>query len=175
MIERYSRLFRESSILSLFRDPSVQRNWNDYATQGTGFGAVFDFREPWPLESAHGLNMLAVPFPVNYVPADEPPTIRIEVAPVNGDEGFDDIETALLTKSDEWATQQEERLLRVGIGPGHVDFPAASLRAMLVGYASSQETQDHILELSQRRPDPIPVFRVGPAPPSRRLALRQMG
>jgi hypothetical protein len=174
MIERYGQLFRGSSILSLFRDPRVQRNWSDYATQGAGFGAVFDFREPWPLESAQDLELLAVPFPVDYVPADQPPTIQIRAAPVNGDEGFDDIRTALLTKSDEWSSQGEERLFRVGIGPGHVEFPAASLRAMLVGYGASKETEELIVELCRTRHVPIPVFRVEPAPPSRRLALRQL-
>jgi hypothetical protein len=174
MIERYSQLFRESSILSLFRDARVQRNWSDYATQGAGFGAVFDFREPWPLESARGLDILAVPFPVDYVPADEPPIIRIRAAPVYGEEGFDDIKIALLTKSDEWRSQGEERLFRMGIGPGHVEFPAASLRAMLVGYAASKETEELVVGLCRNRQVPIPVFRVEPAPPSRRLALRQL-
>jgi hypothetical protein len=175
MIERYSRLFRASSILSLFRDPSVQRNWSDYASQGAGYGAVFDFREPWPVESALGLEMLAVPFPVNYVPADDPPAIRIAVAPMDPDEGFKDIEAALLTKSDEWSMQNEERLFRIGIGEGHVHFPHASLRAMLIGYASSGETQARIIGLCQGRPVPIPVFRVEPTPPSRRLAIRRIG
>src|SRR5690606_989090 len=150
------------SILSLFRDPTIQRNWSDYATQGAGFGAVFDFREPWPLESAQGLNILAVPFPVDYVPADEPPIIQIRVHPVHKDEGFDDIKVALLTKSDEWRSQREERLFRIGIGQGHVEFPAESLRAMLVGYAALKETEELIVDLCRTRHVPIPVFRVEP-------------
>lgn len=174
MIERYGQLFRGSSILSLFRNPRVQRNWSDYASRGSGFGAVFDFREPWPLEVAHGLEVQAVPFPVDYVPADQAPIIRVRAAPVAGAEGFEDIQTALLTKSNEWSSQEEERLIRVGIAQGLVEFPATSLRAILVGYAASAEAEELIVSLSRTRPIPVPVFRVAPAPPSRILALRKL-
>lgn len=174
MIERYGQLFRGSSILSLFRSPTVQRNWSDYASRGAGYGAVFDFRVPWPLEGAKGIIVPAVPFPVEYVPADDPPVIRVRAAPVYGGEGFEDIKVAMLTKSDEWESQGEERLFRVGVGPGHVEFPAASLRAMLVGYAMTEEAEKHMLELCRSRSVPIPVFRVEPNPPSRRLSMRQV-
>lgn len=174
LIEQCGEIFRSSSILSLFRDPAVQRNWHEYATQGAGYGAVFDFREPWSFQSAPGLDGLWVPFPVSYVPAENPPVIRISAAPVGKEEGFADIKTALLTKSNEWANQREERLFRMGIGPGHVEFPRRSLRAMILGYSSSRDIQDLIVRLSLQRAAPLPVFQAQPAPPSRRLTLRRI-
>ena len=171
---RYRDIFRASSILSFFRDPTVQRNWHDYASQGRGFGAVFDFREPWQYECAPGLPGEWVPFPIRYVSADEIPAIQVQAAPVGAQEGFADIETALLTKSDEWSNQGEERLFRIGIGPGHVEFPERSLRAMLLGYDCPVETQQHIMQLAAQRVEPLPVFKVQPAPPTRRLAVLRL-
>lgn len=171
LFEKYGDIFRQSSILSLFRDPAVQRNWHEYAAQGAGYGAVFDFREPWQYECAPGLNGVWAPEPVIYVPAEEPPVIEIQVAPVDHDEAWKDIEIALLTKSDEWANQREERLFRVGIGPGHVTFPPSSLRAILLGYNCADATEAHIVHLCQNRREPLPVFQVQAAPPSRRLAI----
>ena len=174
LFERYGSIFRRSSILSFFRDPTVQRNWNEYATQGMGYGIVFDFRQPWRFEAAPGLDGVWVPEPVEYVPAEEPPVIKIQVAPVGGDEARRDIEIALLTKSDEWANQREERLFRVGIGPGHVTFPPKSLRAILLGYNCTDDTKARIARLCERRPIPLPIFQVQVNPPSRRLRFLRL-
>lgn len=174
IIERYLRLFRSSSILSFFREADVQRNWSEYANRGRGFGVVFDFREPWTYEGAPEMNGSWVPFDVRYVPADHPPAIIINAAPVNREDGFKDIETALLTKSDEWSNQNEARLLRIGIGEGHVTFPPCSLRAVILGHDAREELENHIIELNAARPNPIQILKSQPNPPSRRLAIRRI-
>jgi len=173
-IDHYLQLFRSSSILSLFREAHVQRNWSEYAERGRGFGVVFDFREPWAYESAPGLNGRWAPFNVRYIPADHPPVINVRADPVNREDGFNDIETALLTKSDEWSNQNEARLLRVGIREGHVTFPSCSLRAVILGYDAQEEVENHIIELCAARPCPIQILKVEPNPPSRRLVIRRI-
>lgn len=170
--KRSAELYNQSSILSFFRDTTVQRNWADYAENGTGYALIFDFREPWIFCGASGLEESEwVPFEVKYVSADNTPAIRLHIGPVNRDEAFGDIEAGLLTKSDEWRAQSEERLIRVGVPAGHVVFPPNSLRAVVLGYNIDPDRIRQLVEINARRDPRLPLFRVAPKLGTRRLSL----
>jgi len=154
-------LYNNSSILSFFTDPTVQRHWAEYADGGKGYGLVFDFATPWPLKIFPDKpDLQCVPFPVEYSPHREFPAIELSIAPVNPSTAFDEIKRALLTKSVDWSHQREQRLIRVGIPAGPVLFPSGSLRAVLLGYSIETVHRTQLLELAGVRVPPLPVFEM---------------
>jgi hypothetical protein len=157
---RYQELYRTSSIACFFRDPFGVRKWTDYAGRGTGFALVFDMTIPWVFEGAIDMEPTQwAPFPVNYVPRDRRPIIELKIAPAEPRASFEDLERALLTKSDEWRDQQEERFVRVGIPASHVFFPPESLVGVILGHAMDEETQARFAALARVRKTPIEVYR----------------
>ncbi|MGE0082229.1 MAG: hypothetical protein AB7U81_13135 [Thiohalomonadaceae bacterium] len=150
-----------SSILSFFREIDQQRAWASYGEGGKGHAFVFDFRTPWPLVCGLGMPPIdAVPFPVKYVPPGTIPSIQINFAPQNPDDGWRDITAALLMKAELWSDQKEERLIRVGIPQGLVEFPSESLRAVVLGYDTPDEDVTLFKDLRSRRAEPIPLYRL---------------
>lgn len=151
-----SETYIRSSIASFFRDASVQRNWSDYASRGQGFGVAFDFSVPWHYESAVGLGVTPmVPFPVAYVDPMERPRIELSFRGVDRAAGFEDVEKGLLMKSNEWAGQAEERLFRIGIPAGSVEFPRDSLAGVALGYAASDATIEMAKDVCRRAGVPL--------------------
>ncbi len=158
LTDEHESLYSGSSILSFFRDPTAQPYWAQYASLGSGYGLVFDFSCPWSFEQGRGDTPgIAVPFPVIYTARR--PLITIDLGPVEPGAAWREIESALLTKSDQWAHQREARLLRVGIAKGYVSFPAASLRAVVLGNAISAEHRAMLLSLVEQRSQPLLVLQ----------------
>jgi len=159
-VERYASVYRDSSIVSFFKDPARQSFWaTGYADQGHGYGLVFDFGAvPWPLRVGTDLQIVAVPFPVVYIRPPRP-EIELAFAPADPEASFRDIEAALLTKSDEWRWQGEERLIRLGIPADHARFPAQSLRALILGYRLDPDERTLLRRLAKERAIELPVFQ----------------
>ncbi len=154
------RLYGGSSILSFFRDPMVPRYWAQYASNGSGYGLVFDFSVPWVLTSFLGEREgPAVPFKVEYVDRFARPEVGLSIAPSRPSEAFDDIRSALLTKSRDWSEQREYRMVRVGIPAGMAKFPPRSLRALVLGYDISESDRVGLLALAAERAQPVEVWR----------------
>jgi hypothetical protein len=172
---RIKDLYAESSITSFFRDPLRAGFWDQYSDRGKGYGLIFNMATPW-----HFIAMLDtspnkwVPFEVAYVPPLDRPSIPVDATRVTPEAGFDDIKTALLTKSDEWAAQREERFIRVGIPNGLVDFPPDSLRAVVLGHDISGEDKKTILKLAAKRSNRISVFSSVRSPQYYALDLRRI-
>lgn len=160
MIEALSRLYTQSSILSFFRSATDQRNWAHYADSSRGHAFVFDFRQPWLMSCMLEMPPIwAAPQPVDYKPPEQFPPIPMVIGPQEPEAAWLDIQRALLMKSDRWQDQGEHRLFRVGIGPGLVSFPPASLRAVVLGYNTSAEDESILRGLCAQRSLPLPVFR----------------
>lgn len=159
-LEKYAAVYRDSSIVSFFKDPARQSFWaTNYADQGHGYGLVFDFSAvPWPLRVGEDLQINAVPFPVVYIRPPRP-EIELAFAPADPEASFRDIEAALLTKSDEWGHQGEERLIRLGIPAGHARFPEQSLRALILGYRLDPDERTLLRRLAKERAMELPVFQ----------------
>lgn len=172
---RVEKLYSGSSILSFGRRITNQRGWKEYADFGQGYAYVFDFRVPWKVRMMDGLHPSGmVPFPVRYVDPAAMPSIRISIGPQDPEGAWRDIERALLMKSNTWADQEEARLIRVGIGEGHVSFPSQSLRALVFGYQISVDDERFLQQLCRdHRPD-IPIYRVVPVHIDHRLELQQV-
>lgn len=151
----------QSSILSFFRVITDQRNWSEYGERGKGHAFVFDFRHPWFMQCAVGMEPInAVPFEIRYIPEGGAPVIPIKFGPTDKEEGWQDVEAALLTKSNRWADQREERLIRHGIGEGFVEFPPQSLKAVVLGYDASRDDEEIFRELCSQRAEEIQLFRL---------------
>lgn len=160
MIDGLTKLYTQSSILSFFRTTTDQRNWAQYADSGRGHAFVFDFRQPWLMSCMSNMSPTwAVPHPVDYKPPDQFPPIPMVIGPQEPEAGWLDIQRALLMKSDRWQDQGEHRLFRVGIGPGFVSFPPASLRAMVLGYDVSAADEAILRGLCEQRSLPLPIYR----------------
>lgn len=156
--EKHKAMYHGSSILSFFRDATVMKSWDMYAGHGAGYGLLFDFTVPWLFEAFSGMGESPmVPFEVHYLEIGERPSIELSVAPSHPDAAFDELKRALLTKTGEWAAQGEERLVRVGIPPSHVTFPAESLRALILGPRISQKNKAELIGLANSRP-PLPII-----------------
>lgn len=164
-VEReHTELYERSSILSFFKDATLQRYWAQYANNGRGYALAFDFSIPWRFESAPGMGVQDwAPFPVRYVFRTNRPTITLSLCRTTPQAAFSQLEQALLTKSEEWLEQQEERLIRLGIPAGHVSFPAPSLVALIVGYNTSDEDLAALRALVGQRATELPIFRVEPS------------
>lgn len=160
MIDGLTRLYTQSSILSFFRTTADQRNWAQYADSGRGHAFVFDFRQPWLMSCMSNMPPIwAVPHPVDYKPPNQFPPIPMVIGPQEPEAAWRDIESALLLKSDRWNDQGEHRLFRVGIGPGRVSFPPASLRAVILGYKICAADELILRELCAQRSLPLPIYR----------------
>lgn len=171
--QQMADLYRSSSILSFFKDPSVQAHWAHYANRGRGYGLVFDFSHPWMIELSHELEPSpAVPFPVEYVPPNARPSIELDFRPSDLN-SFDDLKAGLLTKSNHWQEQREERLIRVGVPAGHVSFPPQSLKAIILGYNLSEDEKNLLTLKARQREDPLLVVEVVPSPTGFSLDLIQ--
>lgn len=158
--DRHRRMYHGSSILSFFRDASVQKHWDEYAGRGEGYGLVFDFNVPWVFQAADGMEeMPCVPFEVRYLAEGERPKVHLEIAPIDPKAAFRELERALLTKSGDWSHQREERLIRVGTSSGNVEFPAESLRGLIFGPRISDANRERLLEIIRRRPGGLPVVQ----------------
>ncbi|MFH1599821.1 MAG: hypothetical protein ABIJ73_08550 [Pseudomonadota bacterium] len=165
----------QSSILSFFRVTTDQRNWSEYGERGKGHAFVFDFRHPWFMQCAVGMEPIdAVPFPIKYIPEGGAPEIPIKFGPTDKEEGWQDIEAALLTKSNRWADQREERLIRHGIGEGLVEFHPQSLKAVVLGYDAPRDDEEMFRELCSQRAGEIQLFRLRADRESWRLHLEPL-
>ena len=174
MQERYAGIYRSSSIACFFRNPFEPRHWHAYADRGRGYGLIFDFTRPWRFEGFHGFGPAeAVPFELDYVPPMQRPIIELAFAP--SEPSFDDIRRALLTKSDAWREQREERLIRVGVPPGHVAFPPESLKAVVLGHQILPDRRDHLVHLAARRDIPIAIYQARPSAEHLALELVEVG
>lgn len=168
-----TELYGSSSIACFFRDPVRQGHWASYADRGRGYGLVFDFSHPWNMVTARDMEPIeAVPFPVTYVPLLQRPVIELSFEPTDPGSAFEDLKAALLSKSDEWFHQQEERIFRAGIPAGHVIFPPDSLRALILGYAMNAEDRESVLAAVAARRSPLALFEVVPGAEDYRLELR---
>jgi hypothetical protein len=103
-----------------------------------------------------------VPFEVEYREGIARPTVHLSLLRSTHKDAFEDIQNALLTKSAEWRDQAEQRLIRVGISGGHVEFPAASLCGVVLGYDAPPELQgrrERLIALCREREEPIPLYQ----------------
>ncbi len=157
--EGLSQTYGQSSIASFFKSAVTQRHWADYASRGAGYGVVFDFSTRWNYVTAGGLAPgPMVPFPIEYVDPAARPRIKLAFRGFDPALGFEDVTKGLLMKSNEWQSQEEERLFRIGIPAGHVVFPAQSLVGILLGYDVSNAVEQEASLLG--RQVRVPVVRV---------------
>jgi hypothetical protein len=156
---RFRDIYQASSIACFFTDPFGVRNWLNYADRGRGYGLLFDLSIQWRFEAAEGMGQSDwVPIEVDYVARDARPKIELAFGPSDPLNAFSDIQGALLTKSDEWRDQKEERFVRVGIPNGYVLFPPESLKGLLLGHDIESTNREKLIELVRERPMPIAVF-----------------
>lgn len=167
------RLYAGSSILCLFKSVQSQAYWDQYASSGAGYALVFDMATPWNMVAAVGMDAMdTVPFQVRYVEGDRP-IVEVPLAPADPQTGFDDIERALLTKSIEWIHQREWRFVRIGIPGGLVEFPKASLAAIVLGYSTSKTDKSALLSAVTTYLPGLPVFEVAEDDQSYMLGVRK--
>ena len=100
---------------------------------------------------------------INY---SEPyPTTRI----------FDDhlarMNAIILTKSDDWAYEEEWRVLEYDHGPGVYQFPPNSFDAIVVGCRATDADVDRVVDLANRSPSKLQVLRARKSDQSFRLEI----
>lgn len=166
-------LYASSSICCFFRNPCEPRFWTEYADRHRGYALLFDFSRVWRMQAFRGhVAINVVPMPVQYVDALHRPTVTLSLSTSGGDEAFEELEKALLTKSSGWANQGEFRIVRVGIGAGHVQFPAASLVGVVLGHQIDDADRRALAELRDARDLPLPFYEACPSGTSYGMDLR---
>lgn len=112
-------------VVSLSRDGKNVLMWSHYADLHRGF--MLEFRIPvfgTVIDSMYSMDRL-LPFPVEYQSAR--PSIKIGLELPN-----DLVEKILLTKSDAWAYEQEERVVYQGRSPGIYPYRRDEILATVV-------------------------------------------
>lgn len=84
----------------------------------------------------------------------------VDVVAANDANRADELFTSgLLTKSTEWAYEQEYRITR-GKGSGLVPFPPQALTGVILGGRASRKNKKAVVELLSKRPLPVRLLRV---------------
>jgi len=159
--EETREIYGRSSVCCFCTDPRLHRLWGQYADNGRGYALLFDFRTPWRMEAFAGHPAIdMVPFPIVYRAGPERPAIELSLAR-NTNNPFEDVEHGLLTKSEVWRDQAEERIVRIGLASGLVPFPADSLCGVVLGYASDQfpERRQGLIDLCRKGRSIVPVYQ----------------
>ncbi len=157
-IDQYRAMYAGSSIACFTENFDQQRMWAQYSNKGSGYGLVFDFNVAWPLQSLVGHPKIpSVPFQIKYV--EKRPEIAVTFSRSKSADPWLEVESAILTKSSEWIDQKESRLFRIGVPAGLVDFPKASLVAIILGHSISEENRAKIIDLRDLRQQKIPIYQ----------------
>jgi hypothetical protein len=148
--------YQNSSLCCFARDVTDPRYWGQYANKGCGMALVFDFSHHWNVAIGPDVKPRpTVPFRVDY--SDDRPIVQLEWTERGN--AWEETRAALLTKHSRWRDQSEFRVIRLGVPAGHVNFPAQSLRAVVLGHSVKPEVAKEIAALIELRADPLPLFR----------------
>lgn len=157
-------MYASSSICCFFRNPCEPRFWTEYADRHRGYALLFDFSAAWRMQTFRGHGPInIVPMPVQYVDVLHRPTVTLSLGVRGGEDAFTELEKALLTKSAEWSNQGEFRIVRVGMGAGHVEFPAESLVGVVLGHHIADADRRTLTELRAERELPLPLYEARPS------------
>lgn len=170
-------IYRNSSICCFSKNPKSQRFWGQYAREGSGYALLFNFRRAWRMQSYFGKPSIdMVPFEVTYRPGVERPAVKLSLANLPED-GFEEVRNALLTKSEEWKEQGEERIVRIGIPGGHVSFPGDSLCGVILGYRVEEKLaarRERLIDLSRIRAERFPIYQARLTPDGYEVELERL-
>lgn len=153
----------ETSIACFAEDHLDIRMWSHYASSHSGVCLGFSFKPAW---NSNG--DILKPDKVLY--QREYPTIAMEAVDDKPRDPYVRAK-ALLTKSEEWASEKEWRCLRYKTPPGLQSFPPQSLRQVVLGARIEQPRRDAILSLIRQRVDRPTVFQARIAEHSFELLL----
>jgi hypothetical protein len=160
-------LYANSSVCCFFRNPCEPRFWSEYADRHRGYSLIFDFSIPWRMQCFRDHQAIQIaPMPVRYVDGFHRPVVTLTLSVRSGEEGFRELEKALLSKSEQWSDQREYRIVRVGMEAGHVEFPPGSLVGLALGHRMEQIHKDRLYALRAERKLSLPFYE---SPPSRTL------
>lgn len=134
----------ESSVtcFSLVRDQPLM--WAHYADAHAG--VMFEFEQPGTDAAFHGLD-------VSYV--DKRPLVD----PTAFLAGNTEIKKAILTKSDDWAYEEEVRMVEYRRPPGPRLFQPSYLKSVTLGLKISDAHRQAIIDIVGRRRTAIPILQ----------------
>jgi hypothetical protein len=164
--------FYRTSIRCYCTDPESLTQWAYYADCHRGVRLEFAHTHPWLFVGDDGDQRPVAFTPVQY--RDDYPTLEMDVD-LDREESKKQFLEGLITKSKDWAGEQEWRGLRVKTRPGHQQFRPQDLISIVLGVRMAVADRDRILEACRTRDVAIDVYQAKLARGAFRIELDNLG
>lgn len=170
---RMLNLFQGSSIACFTPKATDIRMWSYYASKHQGYCVGFSFDEPWIWEDSHDRSRVRLwPMSVTYS----------TIYPViDADADWDDpkeqeilFDKAVLSKAEEWKSEDEWRCVRSGEPAGPQPYPPSALREVIFGARIDPGYRATLIELVLSRHSPVNMFDAVMAPDRFEIRLQPL-
>lgn len=158
MRNEISKSFNGTGLCCFFKEWNHHALWAYYADGHRGYCLVFDSAISWVVNNSHVGNLQLAPMDIRY--QSEYPEVDLDWRQA-GKDGWDVVETALLTKSLNWKHENEARIIVPECTAQNIAFPPSFLSMVILGIRAAPTDIDSVKKLAATRiHGKLPVLQV---------------